>query len=205
MIPLYEENNKNLMIQHRESKHVSPHLHKAVEFVYVTKGTLEIGMGAELFHMDKGDLAIVFPDIIHHYQVFSKETSTAYYLLSQISVNGLFANELIRYCPENPVIRSDRLHPDTVHALKCLAHEKIRNPIVDQSYIQMILARFIVEFQLTEKQNIGNGDLIYQTVSYIAGHFKEDISLDTIAKALGVSKFAVSRVFSGTFHRNFKQ
>lgn len=33
---------------------------------------MEIGMGQELFHMDEGDFAVIFPDVIHHYQVFEK-------------------------------------------------------------------------------------------------------------------------------------
>ena len=50
-----------------------------------------------------------------------------------------------------------------------------------------------------------SNDIIYQTVSYIAKHYKEEISLETIARDLGINKYALSRVFSGTFHRNFKQ
>lgn len=50
-----------------------------------------------------------------------------------------------------------------------------------------------------------SSDIIYQTVSYIAKHFKEPVSLESMAKDLGISKFTLSRVFSGTFHRNFNQ
>ena len=50
-----------------------------------------------------------------------------------------------------------------------------------------------------------SSDIIYQTVSYIAKHFKEQVSLESMAKDLGISKFTLSRVFSGTFHRNFNQ
>ena len=41
--------------------------------------------------------------------------------------------------------------------------------------------------------------------NYIAKHFKEQVSLESMAKDLGISKFTLSRVFSGTFHRNFNQ
>ena len=46
--------------------------HNAIELVYVTQGELELGVGYELYHMEKGDFAIIFPDLIHHYQVFAK-------------------------------------------------------------------------------------------------------------------------------------
>ena len=54
----------------KTAKHVSPHLHNALEIVHVREGTLELGVGQELYHMEKDDLGFVFSDIIHHYQVF---------------------------------------------------------------------------------------------------------------------------------------
>ena len=50
------------------------HLHQAMELVYVIKGSLELGVGLELYHMEEGDIGLVFPDVIHHYQVFSEKT-----------------------------------------------------------------------------------------------------------------------------------
>ena len=72
MFPVYEEKKKNLHIHLR----TSPHLHNSIEFIYITEGTLELGMGQELYHMEEGDLAVIFPDVIHHYQVFSQREKT---------------------------------------------------------------------------------------------------------------------------------
>ena len=52
---------------------------------------------------------------------------------------------------------------------------------------------------------MGSNDLIYQTVSYISANFKKKLSLEEMAKDLGVSKYVLSRLFSKTFHRNFNQ
>lgn len=53
-----------------------------MELVSVTEGTLEIGVGTELYHMEKGDFALVFPELIHHYQVFNSESCKAIYALA---------------------------------------------------------------------------------------------------------------------------
>jgi len=42
-------------------------------------------------------------------------------------------------------------------------------------------------------------------VAYISSNFQEALSLDKMSLDLGISKYALSRVFSGTFHRNFNQ
>ena len=45
--------------------------------------------------------------------------------------------------------------------------------------------------------------MIYQTVSYIAAHYTEELTLPRMAHDLGISQSALSRIFSGTFHMNF--
>ncbi len=205
MIPIYTGSKESLLINHRISKHVSPHIHHNIEFIYVTKGTLELGIGTEFFHMKDGDFAIVFPDTIHHYQVFTQGINTAFYVEASVSSNSQFAVDIQKRCPVNPVIEARDLHPDVKNAILSLYREKTRNPLVDQAFVQIMLARCFPRMQLVDKSRIGDCDLVYQTVHYIADHFQEELTLESIAKALGVSKFAVSRVFSGTFHTNFKQ
>ncbi|MDO5539234.1 MAG: AraC family transcriptional regulator [Eubacteriales bacterium] len=208
MIPSYEDRKESLYMVHRVSKHVSPHLHNSAEFVYVTEGTLELGVGQELYHMEKGDLGIVFPDVIHHYQVLSPQSSKAYYLMASPALCGQFSDDIKKYCPENPVIKKEQVHPDICRVLRLLISElnsKEQNPAVEQAYIQIIMARSMPCFKMIEKCSIGSNDIIYQTVSYVAKHFREELSLEIVAKDLGVSKYVLSRVFSGTFHSNFKQ
>lgn len=208
MFPVYEEKKEDLHFRSKTSRHASPHLHNSIEFIYITEGTLELGMGQELYHMDKGDFAVIFPDVIHHYQVFSPGINRGWYLWAGMPLTGQFADTLQKSCPDNPVIKSKNLHPDIRNAVKCIYDNKKRkdkNPVVEQAYVQILLARSIPCYSLTEKSSVESSDIIYQTVSYIAKHFKEQVSLESMAKDLGISKFTLSRVFSGTFHRNFNQ
>ena len=58
----FKETKEEVYAAQRVSKHVSPHLHNALEIVCVTEGTLEMGVGQELYHMEKGDIGFVFSD-----------------------------------------------------------------------------------------------------------------------------------------------
>lgn len=208
MFPVYEEKKKNLHIHLRTSVHASPHLHNSIEFIYITEGTLELGMGQELFHMEEGDFAVIFPDVIHHYQVFSPGENKAVYLWAKPALAGQFADIIQSSCPEDPVIKKEQVHRDIVNAVQCLRanrKEEEKSLVVEQAYVQILLARSIPCFHMMEKSSVESNDIIYQTVSYIARHFREEVSLDRMARDLGVSKFTLSRVFSGTFHRNFNQ
>lgn len=175
MFPVYEEKKENLHFRSKTSRHASPHLHNSIEFIYITEGTLELGMGQELYHMDKGDFAVIFPDVIHHYQVFSSGINRGWYLWAGMTLTGQFADTLQKSCPDNPVITSKNLHPDIRNAVKCLYDNKKRKdktPVVEQAYVQILLARSIPCYRLTEKSSVESSDIIYQTVSYIAKHFK---------------------------------
>ena len=67
----------------------------------------------------------------------------------------------------------------------------------------MILAKTLPCFEMVEKSSVGSDDIIYRTVAYMAAHFREDLSLTQMAEDLGYSPYALSRVFSSTFHCNF--
>ena len=205
MIPLYEEYRENLHIVKKVTKHAPPHLHNALEIVYIAEGSLEYGIAEELYHMEKGDMAFAFPEVIHHCQMFDKERGRAIFVQALPSMTGQFQEQLQLYCPQNPVMEAAKVHPDVRNALHGLLNNKERTKVIEQAYLQIILAHSLPHMRLVEKNSIGSNDMVYRTVCYIASHFKEDISLDIMAKELGVSKYVLSRVFSGTFHSNFNK
>ena len=51
MLLVYENRNTGVSAEWKKPVHVPPHLHEAIEVVYVTDGEIELGVGQELFHM----------------------------------------------------------------------------------------------------------------------------------------------------------
>ena len=174
MKPIYEENEETLEIAEQISCHIPPHLHKSMELVSVTEGTLEIGVGTELYHMEKGDFALVFPELIHHYQVFSSESCKAIYALASPLLAPSYTKELQQFCPVNPVIPAQEVHPDINYALRSMLvyPAASQGHVLHQAFIQIILARTLPLFEMIDKSSVGSNDIIYQTVSYIADAFQ---------------------------------
>lgn len=183
----FKKTKEEVYAAQRVSKHVSPHLHNALEIVYVTEGTLEMGVGQELYHMEKGDVGFVFSDIIHHYQVFSEKTSRADYILVPSSFAGVFEDKIQGYAPEYPVIRAGQIEPDVYNAIQAIIQMQEKDSMIVQAYVQIVLARCIGKMELVEKSCVGSDDLIYRTVSYISGNFRKKFSLEEMARDLGVS------------------
>lgn len=199
----YETKKKGIAYEHRDSTHLPPHLHEAIEVVYVTKGSVEFGIGEELYHLNEGDFGIVFPNIIHHYQVFSREENKAIYLFMAPAMFTGFSKELTLFCPERPVIAKSELQNDVVSAIHAITKIDDENSIMGYAYAQMILAYTFTTMKMVEKDSVREDNLIYNAVSYVAKNFKESISLEKMAFDLGVSKYVLSRMFAKTFHCNF--
>lgn len=202
---IYENTKEEIIAVKRKPRHQSPHLHTALEIVYVTAGSLELGMGQELFHMDEGDIGIIFPNIIHHYQIFGKGKNEAVYINVSPTVVGKFLEILQNKAPINPVIHKNISFAEIYMAIDAIIETQQNNIFIVQAYLQIILARCLPAMELTDKRKIESDDLIYRTVSYMSSNFKRLFLLDDMAKDLGVSKYQLSRIFSKTFHRNFNQ
>lgn len=201
----YEKRNEGVSVEWKNSVHVPPHLHEAIEIIYVTEGTVELGVGQELFHMAKGDFAIVFPNVIHHYQVFGAGRNRAIYLFLEPSLTPGFYEDLQKYSPKYPIISSEKVHVDIVNSVKALVNLRDFNPMIIQAHAQIILAHVFSDMEMIDKDAIGGDDIIYCAVEYVAKNFKEEICLDKMAFDLGVSKYVLSRLFAKTFHCNFSR
>ena len=70
---------------------------------------------------------------------------------------------------------------------------------------EIVLAKCFKQYNFVEKNGIGKDDIIYQAIAYISEHYLEEITLNTMAHDLAINKYALSRVFSGTFHSNFNK
>ncbi len=196
MRPLYESLQDDFEIYERQSVHFSPQIHNFVECFYITQGTFELGLDQHLYHMEAGDFAIIFPGTIHHSQVFDPGPCTNIDMLFSTSYTGVFSDTLLQNRQIDPVIRAKDLHPDVPYAIHSLFQDKQAgklSQVLVQSWVQIILTRCMAVYKLEPRSATVNNDLIFRSVSYIA----------KMAKDLYVSPYAISRMFSGTFHTNF--
>ena len=205
MIPVYECGNREVWGEYKNAVHVPPHLHEAAELVYVTEGALTLGVGRELYPMKQGDFAVVFPNIIHHYQVFDNGENRAMFVLVDSSWAGGYETDIQRYCPVAPVIAEKQVHEDIVRVMKTLVSREENSSMLTQAYVQILFAHIFSEMKMMEKGLLGGSDIVYNSVEYVARNFREEITLEKMACELGIGKYALSRMFAKTFHCNFRK
>ena len=207
MRPLYENHEVDLETFYMESHHFSPHVHNSFECVYVTEGVLELGVGKELFHMERGDFAIVFPGQIHHAQVFGDGKNRSSYIIAAPSHCGKYQQTMLQNEPVNPVIREKDVHTDVVFALHGIFHVdgSGEEEVLRFAFLQIILARCLPFFEMKKRQPVEDRDLVDRIVAYVSEHCTEPMALSSMAKDLYVSPYTLSRTFSGVFHMNFNE
>ena len=213
MLPSFENKEKDLEVYIQRSEHVPPHLHESLEVLYVARGTLAVGVGKELFPMEKGDIAFIFPGLVHHYHIFEEHFGQQFVMIAAPELCGAYQELLLRKCPASPVVRAENVHPDVVYLLKAFRRDVKTNggvedptmTIIASAGIELILARCLPFLTLHERSDAGTEDLVYRAVEYVSRHFRENVTLTGMAHDLGVSPYALSRLFSGTFHQNFNK
>ena len=92
MLLVYENRDKGISVEWKRAVHMPPHLHEAIEIVYVTNGNIALGVGLELYDMNEGDFAIVFPNVIHHYHLLQQFYRFTFNLLFYPIILYIFNN-----------------------------------------------------------------------------------------------------------------
>lgn len=205
MIPFFEHKTSILQSRREIDDFQFPlHMHVAVEFFYINEGELRIDYPDCSFVLSKGDFAIIFPYTIHGYTAI---TPTVDYTLaiSRHDIYGDFENILLKKHPANPVIK----HVDLPDDIPMLMNELVSLDDCDEksalikAIVSLILARTLPLLSLKPNTEKFKSNLSVRAVTYVTEHFKENISLDTTAVALGVSRFDVSRLFASSIKINF--
>lgn len=161
--------------------------------MYIAKGTISITSGSQSFTAKAGQFALLDCYIPHSYG------SPHPWEASWLHFDGILARN---YYHEITSRYGNVLSPENAGKLTSLL-EKICNnfrntsPILESSIsedITNILNGFFVPAAAGQKHLISQ-NTIADSISYINDHFREDISLDSLAKKANLSLFHFSRVF----------
>lgn len=181
------------------------HLHHYIEIVRVVRGLLEMQIGSRKYRLGPGDLSVAFPNVAHDYHTLSGPDETKLIIINcTADILPVHKRLLTQMQPSTPVIPAALIHEDVLYAEKRLfeLNPREENGALVSSLCSLILCRLLPILHLeeirTEPEDITNA-----VISYIAGHYLEDISLTSIANHFGIGKYALSRIFSNVLDCHF--
>ncbi len=192
----YEVRIDEMLIWDRDFLTFPPHFHDSIEIEFINSGSTTFIQDSHEYILNAGDCCISMPNQPHsfrdngavhaHVFIFPRSSAHAY-------------PEIISSTPECPVIR-DALDDPTIKALynEIRFYHYFKGPfheqIIDGAFTAMLGEFFTrMKFTRTQKNAVTNEQRI---ISYCSEHYKEPISLDSVAKHTNVSKYHISHIFS---------
>lgn len=206
----YEDHTNSFFIAKETKPLQFPlHIHQYIEVVHVVKGKVEMQIGEKRYLIDTGDLGMIFPNIAHDYHTLSSEGNTQLNILNcYLDLIPMLKSQLLEKYPLTPVIRKEQIHEDVTYAEQRLFEavylcHHTPAPELISSLTTLLLIRLFPHLSLTPYQKHLPQDLYTDILTYISRHFSEEISLSSVAEALGIGKYAISRIFSNVLKINF--
>ena len=178
-------------------------IHMDYEFIYVLKGQLDVTIESYTETLSQGESALILPNQVHTLKtrentyiwiiVFAKDYVPEFHkkLNGRICLNNKccfeeFDKEIV--LKKLIIAKPNRLELCAILSLICADFMKTRQ---DSDFVKSI-------YTGTEK-------LLHLMLAYVNDHFRENITLHSMAQSLGYDEHYVSRCFNNYFGKNFKQ
>ena len=202
MIPYCENPTEPLRIQKVENFRIAPHLHTSAELIYVEKGEALLTLGSLEFNLYSGDFALIMPSTLHSVTPVSEDL-TLYVINTKCDLISDIIKRLSGLRPASPVLRRTDVPQNLLYAFSAVAAERDR--YIAYSWIHLMFTLVVSGLRFAEIHDGVTSNLSNKVLSYLGLHYREQISLDQLAEAMGVSRFHLSHLFSSKLGIGFKE
>ncbi|AFH62973.1 transcriptional regulator [Paenibacillus mucilaginosus K02] len=205
MLPFYEVQAKDLRVFHLVARQLTfpAHLHRNIEILYVFSGVQYLEIEGKAYAVHAGEGAIIFPDMVHRYYKQGEQPADAVLILCNPQLLGGVFPDFEKFQPLTPYLPNEKIPEEAVYALK---HIKKKDAFaVKLGWIYVIMSHLLPHMELRQRKRIPVPDMSKKMIEYVADHFTEPITLDSLAAELCVSKYYISHIFSDRIKMNFRQ
>lgn len=205
MLPYYESKSESLCASQSCLSSFPPHVHVQMEILYVVKGRVGITVAGQTKILHKGELAVVFPNMVHTYEPPGEEGIVRLAIFGMELV-GNYRNMLLTKYPVAPFLAAKVLHRDIAYAMRALvAESKKPDPAVCRALVQLLLARVSPLLTLCKNEESAFVGTLHNAICYLSENYREAVTLESVARALHVSRFQLSRLFSDKLNMTFTE
>ncbi len=201
MVPFYEIQPSDLNVIHNSREiRFHAHMHKHIEIIYVFEGGQHVNIDGVTYEVKAGQAAVIFPDIVHYYYRNDVRPADAVLVICNQKLFGGVLPDITNAKPESPIITD--VDEASAYAFSQIADctsfpEKIGWSLV-------IISKLLKKIKINKDKHMPVESLAEEMIEFITLNFKQDISLDTLAKEFNVSKYYISHIFSNRIRINFR-
>ncbi|MHB8062298.1 MAG: helix-turn-helix transcriptional regulator [Ruminiclostridium sp.] len=194
----YENKSNHLYCWYGKDLTFPPHLHKELEILMVTKGEIELTINSTTQILQQGDISFTLPNTIHGYKTLGQ--SDHFIIIFNGDMLPLFKTFFSAYRGSKNYVPGAQVTGEVYSSLSSIHREtQLENNIgILTGYLYITVSRLLPFLGLQKSQKDVGGDLVERILSYIQANYLNQINLLSIANALHISPFYLSRVFSNS-------
>lgn len=209
---LYQNHSDRFKIHISRNNSFSAHLHSQTELIALLEGTLNLTIDHKEYVLTPGSVSVIFPNQLHSLQ--TPESSKILLCIFDGDFCHSYQNYFQKCNPVSNTVPGSLLSPHSAIAIEGFLSLMSQFPpegnqipgqllALCEGYLTLLLADVFSCLRL-EPKNI-SADLILEQriLMYIDSHYTENISLETLSREFGVSRFSLSRLFSDRFRTTF--
>jgi len=178
----------------------SVHSHNFCEIMYITKGRAAVSIENEQYTVKVGDIVVYNSGVFHEEKSLDDEFSVLFFAVDNLHIPGLSEGCIVPL-DACPVIEAGS-YDDMLKAILSLmldeltlkkAHYKAISTNIATMFCYYILRLYDVKIE-----NPRHNEICNDAMRYIEENYKTDVSLDTIASSVHLSKYHFIRIFKET-------
>lgn len=198
------------------------HFHTHCEIMYVLDGEVNVTVDGVDYVAKRDDAIFIAPHQIHSY--ISSHLISIYVIFVELSAFNDYAERMNDSVPASPIVHMN--FPQEIeicrnvlgymwqlygspNALGSISRKRDDLPEADRvltsrSMAKAAIAVFMDHIEWKKKQT-ATPDIMRRILEYCSEHYKTDISIQSVADALGMNTHTVTRIFTASFHCNFRK
>ncbi|MBR2861229.1 MAG: helix-turn-helix transcriptional regulator [Clostridia bacterium] len=202
MKEIFREIKKQPTINRIDHLNFPAHIHDDIELVFVEKGGGEAYCDGKKYTLTENSFFLAFPNQVHYY---NNCVSGQYVLIimkpsALLSYNGVFEDGI----PCSALYQASPKDDSSIYALVEILIgdlEKHGYSSIIAAYLTALFGKLLSKYQIDKMQT--SHKTLLQVLQYCAAHYKEPITIESIAKSLHISRSTISHIFSSRLSINF--
>lgn len=191
----YFEQKTNIFLSHEYGDHNFPaHFHHHIEIAYCISGKQNIKIGEKNYTLNKGDAAVIFPNTVHEYINYDGVCDEPIEMIAVVCNVNLLVEiypEIITKSTLNPFLESRLITENADNAFRNIISAK--NNIELLGWTLILISDLLENMELIDVDS--NVSLPSKIINYINANFKENLTIEHIAKVFGYHPSYIAHLF----------
>ena len=171
--------------------------HAHVELTYVHRGKMELEVDGHRTTLREGELSLCFPYVPHQSWAYEAEVTVLHF--DPAKCGGLM-HTLSSCKPRCPILRKEQVPESVPHLLAALERRikehREADDVVTPAYLTALMGELVERIDM-EPLALRELSITRQILTYCMQNRRQDLTLETVAEALFISKAQITRTFLG--------